>query len=105
MNALVGPDRERGAARERRKAFQVAIRERLLQEKKVSLPGRREVTPRRVIREAAIGIGADRHIRPQRLAHRKRRGDLAVERLDADLEPEKADALTGLGLRLRNVLL
>ncbi len=72
MNALVGPDRSSGGPRERRKAFQVAIRERLLEEKKVDLPGRREVTPRRVIREAAIGIGADRHIRPQRLAHRKR---------------------------------
>ncbi len=64
MNALVGPDRDRGAACECRKAFQVTIGERLLQEKEVSLPGRREVTPRRLIREAAIGIGADRHIRP-----------------------------------------
>ncbi len=90
--------------RERRKAFQVTIRERLLQEKEVSFPRRCEVTPRRVIREAAIGIGADRHIRPQRPAHRKRGGDLGVERLDADLELEKADALAGLGFCLRNVL-
>src|SRR5262249_16104237 len=103
MNALVSSDRSRDGTRNRREHFQGAIRRRLLEEKEVSYPGRREATPCRVIREAAIGICADRHIRPQRLAHRKRGGDLGVERLDADLELEKADALTGLGLRLRNV--
>src|ERR1700730_13925915 len=105
MNALVGPDRDCRAARERRETFHVGTLEGLLEEQEPGFPRRLQVTPRRLIREAAIGVGADRQVRPQRLAHRKRSRNLDIDRLDADLELEKADALTGLGLRLGNVLI
>src|SRR5262249_37766845 len=51
MNALIRPDLDRGAARQRREAFQVAILERLLQEEQSGLTRRLQVTPRRPIRE------------------------------------------------------
>src|SRR5262249_32022649 len=104
MNALIGPDRDRRGTCERRKALEVGILEWLLQEKQRGLPRRFEVTPRRLMGKAAVGVGANRQVRPQRLAPRKGGWDLAAERLNADLELEKTNALAGLGLRLGNVL-
>ena len=104
MNAFVGADRDRRRARERREAVHVGRIERLLQEQQPGLPGRGEIAPRRVMGEAAIGVGADRQVRPQRRAHGDGGGDLGCERLDADLELEEADARFAPRLRLRDIL-
>ena len=42
-----------------------------------------EIAPRGLVGEAAIGVRAERHVRPQHLADAERRGDLFGQRLDA----------------------
>ena len=59
MNAFVGADRDRRRAGERGETLDVGGFERLLQEQQAGLLRRREIVPRGLMGEAAIGVGAD----------------------------------------------
>ena len=62
VNALVGAERHRRDARQRRKTGEVGVAERLLEKQQVGVARRLDVAARGGKREAAIGIGAERHV-------------------------------------------
>src|SRR6478672_3893175 len=96
MNAFVRADRDGRDACQPREALEVRVRERLFDKQQAGVTHAFDIAAGIGQGQPAIGVGAEWSRDAETFSQRKRRLDLMVYRLGADLELEEAEALRAL---------